>query len=149
MSKLNKEEIEILIYDKYPFGPISVYEPPSGEEQYPPTKYIVPKPKFEAGTPHEYYYEYYRPYVSVFFMMKAIKTLEATGNLDEMKDKDRKYNHYPLHIEAEKEGLGGAYDEDFDYDNVVLTPKFNAEEMAIIRGAVRLGPVYHGVRDSF
>ena len=114
MSELTKEEIEILIYDKYPFGPISVYEPPSGEEQYPPTKYIVPKPKFEAGSPHEYYYEFYRPYVSVFFMMKAIKTLEATGSLDEMKD--RKYDYYPLHIEAEKEGLGGAYDEEFDYE---------------------------------
>ena len=114
MSKLNKEEIEILIYDKYPFGPISVYESPFGEEEYPPTKYIVPKPKFEAGSPHEYYYEFYRPFVSVFFMKKAIKTLEATGSLDEMKD--RKYNHYNLHIEAEREGLGGAYDEEFDYE---------------------------------
>ena len=94
MSELTKEEIEILIYDKYPFGPISVYESPFGEEEYPPTKYIVPKPKYDPGTHHKYYYEYYRPFVSVFFMMKAIKTLEATGSLDEMKD--RKYDYYPL-----------------------------------------------------
>ena len=114
MSELTKEEIEILIYDKYPFGPISVYESPFGEKEYPPTKYIVPKPKYDPGTRHEYYYEYYRPFVSVFFMMKAIKTLEATGSLDEMKD--RKYNKYYLSIEAEKEGLGGAYDEWFEYD---------------------------------
>ena len=106
MSELTKEEIEILIYDKYPFEPISVYESPFGEKQYPPTKYIVPKPKFKPDTRHEYYYEYYRPFVSVFFMKKAIETLEATGSLDEMKD--RKYNKYYLNIEAEKEGLGGA-----------------------------------------
>ena len=56
MSELTKEEIEILIYDKYPFGPISVYESPFGEEEYPPTKYIVPKPKYDPGTSHEYYY---------------------------------------------------------------------------------------------
>jgi len=114
MSELTKEEIEILIYDKYPFGPISVYESPFGEKEYPPTKYIVPKPKYDPGTRFEYYYEYYRPFVSVFFMMKAIKTLEATGSLDEMKD--RKYNKYYLSIEAEKEGLGGAYDEWFEYE---------------------------------
>ena len=87
MSKSNREEIEILIYDKYPFEPIS-YPPSIGEKEYPPTKYIVPKPKYDPGTRHEYYYEYYRPFVSVFFMMKAIKTLEATGSLDEMKDRD-------------------------------------------------------------
>ncbi len=114
MSELNKEEIEILIYDKYPFGPISVYESPFGEKEYPPTKYIVPKPKYDPGTRHEYYWEYYRPYVLEFFMKKATETLEATGSLDEMKDRD--YSFYSLNIEAEKEGLGGAYDDEFGYD---------------------------------
>ena len=128
MSELTKEEIEILIYDKYPFGPISVYESPFGEEEYPPTKYIVPKPKFEAGTRFEYYYEYYRPFISVFFMMKAIKTLEATGSLDEMKD--RNYNHYSLNIEAEIEGPGGTYEEDFSYD-------FTAEANELIKRYVK------------
>ena len=59
-------------------------------------------------------WEYNKPYAFDLFIKKATKTLEATGSLDEMKD--RKYNHYPLHIEAEKEGLGGAYDEWFEYD---------------------------------
>ena len=114
MSELDKEEIEILIYDKYPFGPISVYESPFGEEEYPPTKYIVPKPKYDPGTRFEDYWEYYKPYVLDLFIKKATAALEATGSLDEMKDKD--YNFYPFAIEAEMEGYGGVYEEDFEYD---------------------------------
>ena len=114
MSKSNREEIEILIYDKYPFGPISIFESPFGEKEYPPTKYTVPKPNYDPGTAHEYYWEYYRPFATVFFIMKAIKTLEESGSLDEMKD--RNYNSYTLNIEAEKEGLGGGYDDEFSYD---------------------------------
>ena len=128
MSELTKEEIEILIYDKYPFGPISVYESPFGEKEYPPTKYIVPKPKYDPGTPFEWYWEYYKPFVSVFFMMKAIKTLEATGSLDEMKD--RNYNQYSLNIEAEIEGLGGSYEEEFSYD-------FTIEAKELIKKYIR------------
>ena len=118
MSKLNKEEIEILIYDKYPFEPIS-YPSTLGKKEYPPTKYIVPKPKFEPDTSFEDYWEYYRPFVLEFFMKKFTEALEKTGSLDEVKDKRHKGFYFI--IEAEIEGL---YEEEFSYDFT-----FEAEEL--------------------
>ena len=61
-------------------------------------------------------------------MMKAIETLEATGSLDEMKD--RNYNQYLLNIEAEIEGLGGSYEEEFGYD-------FTIEAKELIKKYIR------------
>jgi len=113
MPKLDKDELEILIYDKYPFGPIGVYESHL-EKEYPPTKYIVPKPKYDPGSPFECYWEYYEPFVLEFFIKKATEVLDVTGSLDEIKD--RNYSRYSLTIEAEIEGLGGPYEEEFSYD---------------------------------
>ena len=103
-----------MIYDKYPFGPISVYESPFGEKEYPPTKYIVPKPKYDPDRSFSDYWEYYKPYALDLFIKKATEALKATGSLDEMKDK--KYNFYPLAIEVEVEGKYQAYEEVFEYD---------------------------------
>lgn len=117
---MNKEEVEILIYDKYPFdpnlyeSPLGEYESPLGEKEYPPTKYKVPIPNFGPGSPFEWYWTYYRSFVTVFFITKAMKILETTGNLDEMKH--RKYNMFGLLIEAPIEGRGGWYEEELSYD---------------------------------
>ena len=108
MSELTKEEQETFdlhqrlhSYDYY-------------EEEDPPEKLNVPRPNYGSDKSFPDYWEYYKPYALDLFIKKATEALEATGSLDEMKDRD--YSSYSLHIEAEKEGLGGAYDGDFDYD---------------------------------
>ena len=74
----------------------------------------MPKPNFGPDSPFEWYWTYYEPFVTIFFITKAIETLEATGSLDEMKDRDS--NMFLLDIEAQIEGLGGWYEEDFSYE---------------------------------
>ena len=107
MSELTKEEQETFdlhqrlhSYDYY-------------EEEDPPEKLNIPRPNYGSEKSFPDYYEYYKPYALDLFIKKATEALEATGSLDEVKDKN--YNSFNFAIEAEILGKGGVYEEVFEY----------------------------------
>ena len=107
MSKLTKEEQKIFDLQ------LSLYGDTYYEEEDPPEKLNIPRPNYGSEKSFPDYYEYYKPYALDLFIKKATEALEATGNLDEMKDK--KYNSFNFAIEAEILGKGGVYEEVFEY----------------------------------
>ena len=107
MSKLTKEEQKIFDLQQRLYG-YSSYE-----EENPPEKLNVPRPNYGSEKSFPDYWEYYKPYALDLFIKKATEALEATGSLDEVKDKN--YNSFNFAIEAEILGKGGVYEEVFEY----------------------------------
>jgi len=107
MSELTEEEQKIFDLQQ------RLYADSYYEEEDPPEKLNVSRPKYGSDKSFTDYWEYYKPYALDLFIKKATKALEATGSLDEVKDKN--YNSFNFAIEAEILGKGGVYEEVFEY----------------------------------